>query len=256
MLKKLISSLHRPSPLSHKGGNGKLMIIAGSAQYHGAAVLAVLAARRFVDIVRFYPAGQDPFLIQAVKTIPEVIVDYNMAHLPDMDAVLVGNGIGEINVPMDALARKAKRLVIDADGFRLIRSAVPAGALLTPHEGEFRQLFGCPGTKASVASMARNHRCVILKKDPAGDIISDGKRTLINTMHSPGMTKGGTGDVLAGLAAAFACKNDPFTAAVCAAHINGLAGKMLEKKLGYNFCASDLANQLGEAYYKAQKSGR
>jgi NAD(P)H-hydrate epimerase len=62
------------------------------------------------------------------------------------------------------------------------------------------------------------------------------------------MTKGGTGDVLAGLVAALSCKNDAFTAAVAGARINGNAGNMLMKRFGYNYCTSDLAGALAESY--------
>jgi len=101
--------------------------------------------------------------------------------------------------------------------------------------------------------MAKKHNCIILKKSPV-DIISDGKRVYKNKMHNQGMTKGGTGDTLAGFVSALFCKNPAFESAVAAAYINGCAGNMLKKKYGYNFCASDLAETLAEAYYKIKKA--
>ena len=253
MIKKLISALHAASPASHKGQNGKLMVVAGSAQYHGAAMLAVLAARRFVDLVYFYPAEEDEPLIHTVKTIPDVILDYNLSRIQEMDAVLFGNGVDDVQVPLDTIVRKSRKLVIDGDGLKQIQGKIPSGALLTPHESEFHRLFGMEGNKANVQKMAKKHSCVILKKDPQGDIITDGTKLAINTLHNPGMTKGGTGDVLAGLTAALACTNDLFTSAACAAYINGYAAEILRKRLGYSFCASDLAEQLGEAYFRLRK---
>jgi NAD(P)H-hydrate epimerase len=94
--------------------------------------------------------------------------------------------------------------------------------------------------------MAQKNGCIILKKGSV-DIISDGERIKTNKTHNQGMTKGGTGDILAGLLAALACKNDSFEAAVAAARINGTAGNMLMKKYGFNYCASDLAQMLSEA---------
>ena len=67
------------------------------------------------------------------------------------------------------------------------------------------------------------------------------------------MTKGGTGDVLSGLVAALACKNDGFVSVVAGAYITGYAGGMLRKKLGFNFDASDLANELAKSYAKIRK---
>lgn len=241
-----------PEKDSHKGENGKLLIIGGSRQYQGAPMFSILAARRFVDLVYFYPGERDPYLISAVKTIPEAMVVYDLDNVGKMDCVLFGIGLADAKFNrLDTLTKKSKKLVIDGDGLRIIAKTkkIPKGAILTPHEGEFRLLFGIEGSAANVKKMAAKHRCVILKKGPV-DIIADGRtgngKLATNAVHNQGMTKGGTGDVLAGLVAALACKNDSFVAAIAGARINGLAGNMLKKKYGYNFCASDLADALAE----------
>lgn len=249
---KLLASLHRPKKDSHKGQNGKLLIIGGSARYSGSPIFEILAARRFVDLLYFYPGESDPFLIQAVKTIPEAIVVYGLEEIGKMDCVLFGSGMGDAEFDTSCLD-DAKKVVLDADGFKYVeKERLGPGFILTPHTLEFERYFGFEANEKSAAEMARKHRCVILKKG-VPDIISDGKRTYKNNMHNQGMTKGGTGDTLAGLVAALACTNPNFEAAVAAAHINGLAGNMLLKKYGYNFCASDLANQLAEACFSAAK---
>ncbi|MBU0532391.1 NAD(P)H-hydrate dehydratase [Candidatus Micrarchaeota archaeon] len=233
--------LHIPEKDSHKGENGKLLIVGGSKEYHGAPMLAILAARRFVDLIYFYPGENDHHLINAVKTIPEVIVLHDLRKIDEMDCVLSGVGLGKGK--FNARQLEAKKLVIDGDGLKRIKGRVPKNAILTPHEGEFRMLFGRSGTENNVKEMANLHKCIILKKG-AVDIISNGKEIVTNTVHNVGMTKGGTGDVLAGLVAALACKNDSFTATVAATKIAGNAGNRLKKRYGYNYCASDLANEL------------
>jgi NAD(P)H-hydrate epimerase len=233
--------IYSPPKGSHKGENGRLLIIGGSRQYHGAAMLAILAARRFVDLVYFYPGEKDGHLINAVKTIPEVIVLRDLLELEKMDCILFGIGLGSARFEVKKL--KGKRLVIDGDGLKLVKSKIPKNAILTPHEGEFRMLFGMEGSKGNVLAMAKKHRCIILKKG-AVDVISDGSKLETNRSGNPGMTKGGTGDVLAGLVAALACKNDGFKAAVAGAMITGRAGDALLKRYGYNYCASDLADAL------------
>jgi NAD(P)H-hydrate epimerase len=245
--------LYLPPKDSHKGQNGKLLIIGGSRDYHGAPVFSMLAARRFVDLVYFYPGENDPYLISAMKAIPEAMVVYDFDSLEKMDCVLFGIGLSK--APFDKvelIAKNSKKLVIDGDGLkRIAGGSIPSGSILTPHEGEFRMLFGTEGTAKNVLEMAKNHGCVILKKGPV-DIIADGRpgtmnrRPVVNKVHNPGMTKGGTGDVLAGLVAALACKNDSFDAAVAAAIMNGRAGNRLMKRFGYNYCASDLAEALAE----------
>lgn len=242
-----IKSLHIPEKGSHKGENGKLLIVGGSKQYHGAPMLSILAARRFVDLVYFYPGEKDSYLISAVKTIPEVIVVDDLKKIREVDCVLAGVGLGKAK--FDARQFEARKLVIDGDGLKRINGRVPKGAILTPHEGEFRMLFGKEGNSKNVKEMAKKHKCIILKKGPV-DIISDGKKVVTNTVHNPGMTKGGTGDVLAGLVAALACKNNGFDAAAAATVITGHAGNLLQKRQGYNFCASDIAESLAESFVK------
>jgi NAD(P)H-hydrate epimerase len=243
--------LYTPPKDSHKGQNGKLLIIGGSRDYQGAPMFSILAARRFVDLVYFYPGENDPSLINAVKTIPEAMVVYDFDNLEKMDCVLFGIGLSK--APFDKLeliVKNSKKLVIDGDGLKCVAGgSIPQGSILTPHEGEFRMLFGVEGSEKNVIAMAKKHKCVILKKGPI-DIIADGRtqntKLETNRIHNPGMTKGGTGDVLSGLLAALACKNDSFAAAVAAAKINGKAGNLLMKKYRYNFCASDLAEALAE----------
>ena len=244
--------LYTPTKDSHKGENGKLLIIGGSRAYHGAPVFSLMAARRFVDLMYFYPGEDDPQLITAAKRLPEAMVVHDLERLPHMDAVLFGIGLS--NAPFDTgdIVPGSWKLVIDGDGLRRMQDEIPPDCILTPHEMEFRMLFGMEGTARNVKDMATKHNCVILKKGQI-DIIADGRtpgktKLETNRVHNQGMTKGGTGDVLAGLVAALACKNDAFTAAVAGARINGYAGNMLMRRFGYNFCASDLADSLAESY--------
>jgi len=268
-----MEKLYTPPKDSHKGQNGKLLIIGGSRRYHGAPMFSLLAARRFVDLMYFHPGENDSGLINAVKTIPEVMVVYDLDCLPQMDCVLFGIGLAEAGFDPAPLVPKPGtgnwKLVIDGDGLKRMKDGpgIPPDSLLTPHEGEFRMLFEMEGSVENVRKMAERHACVILKKGPV-DIIADGRdgetqnpqpktrntkletqntKLVTNTIHNQGMTKGGTGDVLAGLVAALACKNDIFDAAVAGARINGYAGNLLMKKQGYNYCASDLAQLLPEA---------
>ena len=238
--------MYVPPKNSHKGENGRLQIIAGSKTYHGAAVLTIIAARRFVDLVFFQPGEKDRYLIQVVKKTPEVIV---ADKSKEADVVLFGNGIANARIK---LPKTRAKLVIDADGLKKIKGKIPENAILTPHAGEFRELFSCEPTKENVRRMAKKHKCIILRKGPV-DVVSDGRRTALNTVHNQGMTKGGSGDVLAGLVAALACKNDSFEACVVATRVVGEAGNILMKCYGYNYCASDIAHMLPFAYKKVVK---
>jgi NAD(P)H-hydrate epimerase len=250
---KPVRSLYSPPNDSRKGDNGRLLVIGGSKDYHGAPIFSILAARRFVDLLYFYPAEKDPHLIGTVKRIPEAIVVYGLkspAMRGKIDCILFGIGISDAKIGVPSTP--GAKLVIDGDGLKRVKGSIPKGAILTPHENEFRMLFGMEGNARNVKMMAAKHHCIILKKGPV-DIISDGKRTVTNRIHNQGMTKGGTGDVLAGLVAALACKNDAFTAAWAGAVITGNAGNMLKRKYGYNFCASELADMLSESFVALKK---
>lgn len=249
-LVKILASLHRPAKESHKGQNGKLMVISGGRMYCGCAIFNLLAARRFVDLIYFYPGEKDQYLIQVAKSVPEVIVVSDTEKMRDTDCVLLGGGTENSAISF-YLLKEAKKVVVDASGFNHMRKEqLDSRFILTPHMLEFERFFGIPANEQNAVDMARKYGCVILLKGTP-DIISDGTRIFKNDTHNQGMTKGGTGDVLAGLVAALACTNQNYEAAVAAAYINGLAGNMLLKKYGYNFCASDLADSLGSIHAQA-----
>jgi hydroxyethylthiazole kinase-like uncharacterized protein yjeF len=248
-MRRALKQLKTPARLSRKGENGKLLVVAGSRTYHGAPAFCVLGARRFCDLVYFLPGDDSPGILQSILTIPEPII---VSEPLEADCALYGPGLGNASFPFSRL-KNFKRKVIDGDGFKKITKADLGGTLITPHEGEFRRLFGVPSTPQNVQEFAEKYSCTILKKGPT-DLISDGTRLIKNTTGNPGMTKGGTGDVLAGLAAALFCTNPAPVAAASAAFIAGLAGDLLFRRQGYAYCASDLAEALPEAYAKMMKS--
>ena len=248
-MKRALSQLNVPKRLSKKGDNGKLLIIAGSKQYHGAPVFSILGARRFCDLIYFLSGDNSPGVLSSVLSIPEPII---VEKPVDADCVLYGPGLGRAKSPFSKIRNYSKK-VIDGDGFKKVKKSELKGTIITPHEGEFRRLFGVASTPNNVTEFAKKYSCTILKKGPT-DLISDGERLIKNTKGNPGMTKGGTGDVLAGVTAALFTVNSPLVAAVAAAYITGLAGEILYKKQSYAYCASDLAEALPEAYRQMLKN--
>jgi hydroxyethylthiazole kinase-like uncharacterized protein yjeF len=243
-MQSILKKLAKPQKDSKKGDNGKVFIFAGSKKYHGAPALCVLGARRFCDLVYFMPGDDSPGISKSIREIPEAII---VDNLQQADAALYGPGLGNAPSIFDGIRVNYKKIVVDGDGLRHLDKSDLKGTLITPHEGEFHYLFGTEGTKQNVAKMARDYFCTILKKGPI-DIISDGKTTLESKGGNAGMTKGGTGDVLSGLAAALLAKNEPLVAAYAASQISKTAGSILFKTNSYAFCASDLAETLPLAY--------
>jgi NAD(P)H-hydrate epimerase len=118
--------------------------------------------------------------------------------------------------------------------------------VLTPHAGEYRILTGHDPPEEledradDVCKTAEESGAVILLKGHT-DVISDGKRVKFNFTGNPGMTVGGTGDVLSGVVAAFLAQGaDPFEAAVAGAFINGAAGDFAASAKGFHLVATDL----------------
>ena len=242
-MKAVLSSLARPAKGSRKGENGKVLIVAGSRRYHGAAVLSILGARRFADLVYFMPGERDEKLLFAISQVPEVIV---VKGYPEADCVLAGPGLGDAHLRLGELKKRYGKVVLDGDALGQVERKELRGCLITPHEGEFRGLFGIDGSPEHVRAMAEKWKCTILKKGMV-DVVSDGEEIFLNRTGNAGMARGGTGDVLAGLLCALYAKNGALDAARAAAYINGRAGDLLFKEKGYAYCASDVAEKLPEA---------
>ncbi len=236
-------SVRIPAAGSRKGENGRVLIVAGSRKYHGAAVFCILGARRFADLVYFMPGERDGKLLFSVAGVPEAIV---VDGYPDADCVLAGPGLGDAPLRLGGLKRKYKKIVLDGDALSKVRKGGLEGCVITPHEGEFRRLFGIDGSPEHVRAMAEKWKCVILKKGKE-DVVSDGKRIEVVKGGNAGLTKGGTGDVLAGLLCALFAKNGAMDAAVAAARAGKRAGELLFRERGYAYCASDVAERLPEA---------
>lgn len=255
---------------SHKGDNGVVLVVGGSWLYHGAPVLSALAALRtgadlvFVAVPRQIVSSvraQSPNII--AYPMPDAKLTVGSAQkllrwLPSIDSAVVGPGMGRQNTSgmvrlVTELSRRDVKLVLDADA--LVRDVVSAvegkSAVITPHAGEFQRLFNIelevksPRKRAeNVAKMAAEAGVVILLKGQA-DIVSDGKRTVVNKTGSPAMTVGGTGDVLSGVVAALMAKGaKPFDAAVAGARVNGLSGELAAGDLGAHIVATDVIDRL------------
>ncbi|MBI3980865.1 NAD(P)H-hydrate dehydratase [Candidatus Microgenomates bacterium] len=139
-----------------------------------------------------------------------------------------------------------KKWIIDAGSLQTIEAKfIPQGAILTPNSREFEILFDLPKTPENVSLMAKKYQCIIVNKGGEATV-SDEFKTKTIGMPQPGLTKGGTGDVTAGIIAALACKNDSFLAASAGAFLVKLAAQRLGEKIGNYYNADDLAKALPE----------
>jgi NAD(P)H-hydrate epimerase len=256
--KNILNSLYKPSKASHKGQNGRILIIAGSEKFHGSLLMALQTASRVVDMVYVYSPSNES-LIKKLKTEISVFINIFSNELWEtinlVDAILIGPGLAE-NRENKKLVEKIlkkypeKKVVIDATAFwHLNPLLLHLNCLVTPHSREFANTFACEPTPDNVLKMAKYYQCTVILKGK-NDYISNGRELWKNTTGNVGMTKGGTGDVLAGLAVALLSKNDVLTSALSATYLTGLAGDELYKKFGTFFNAEDVIKSLGEIWGK------
>lgn len=255
----------RRPPLSHKGQNGKLLLVGGSLRYSGSPAIAALAAIR---------AGTDLTLVAAPRRAADIIAGFqpdliteplhceHLCHLDIKhiiklidwaDAVIIGGGLDREEKTYSAirtiLKKSGKPCVIDAEALRAINGQpqlLKDSYVLTPHEDEFESLGGAkPSHKVDVRikqvkQLSNDLKVTILLKGKV-DIISDGNKVAINMTGNSYMTKGGTGDVLAGICGALLARGiSPFDTASAAAWINGAAGDMAVKEIGPGFLVSEM----------------
>jgi ADP-dependent NAD(P)H-hydrate dehydratase / NAD(P)H-hydrate epimerase len=254
----------RRTPESHKGDSGRILVI-GGGPYTGAPALTAMAALRAgADIVTVATprsasatvAGFSPNLIVR-ELSQDHLCPQDLELLKDQiarhDVVVMGMGLGRDPETIDALARiipLCKKTVIDADA---LQPDLPLKGIVTPHAGEFQRISGVHLSDAGyrqrvepLKAYAGHKGLVVLLKGKV-DLISDGSAVRANTTGNPGMTVGGTGDVLAGVTAAFYARTSAMRAATAAAFANGKAGDLVYLEKDFGMVATDVIEKIPEA---------
>ncbi|WP_423997651.1 NAD(P)H-hydrate dehydratase [Halorubrum trapanicum] len=254
-------------PDSHKGDNGEVLVV-GGGPYTGAPTLSALAALRAgADLVRVAcpesvagaVQGFSPNLI--VRGLPGDRVGPAHAErvaslAADNDVVVLGPGLGDGDgteaFVREFLTAYEGRAVVDADALRVVPDVdTDADLICTPHQGELvgmgGETAGDPDERAElVREFAAEVGHTLLVKG-AVDVIADGDDVRLNRTGNPGMTVGGTGDVLAGTVGALAAVTDSFRAAAVGAYVVGRAGDDAAEANGAGLVATDLPDRLPEA---------
>ncbi len=261
-------ALKSRSSWSKKGDNGRILVIGGNETYSGAPALAAMGAiQSGVDLVTILTPQKISSAIRSYS--PEFIVhDYPAPHLTEdslstelikqSDVIILGPGLGQhpdtreaVSKVLASVKKFEKSIVIDADALKLLDMAeISSKTILTPHAGEFAVL-----TDISIPSSAHefDKRCQLVQEVSTQfpnvwvikghwDIVTNNSGLIkINKTGTSRMTRGGTGDILAGLIAGFVTQTEmPFYAACIGTYINGKAGELAEK----NFNLSNLLRQI------------
>jgi len=267
----VLSLLPDRDPWGHKGTFGKVLLLCGSRGFTGAAYLAAMGALRTGAGLVFLGVPESIYAIEAVKLnepvvfplpdkegkLSEEAIPEIMARLPQMDAVLIGCGLGQsedtLAVVKAVLDHAACPVIVDADGINvlsrhkdILRGRVYP-TILTPHDGEFARIGGClsEDRMAGAAALANDLNAVVLLKGHR-TCITDGKTGYLNTTGNPGMSVGGSGDVLAGMIVSLVGQGlAPLEAAACGAWLHGAAGDICAGELGqYAMLPTDMLNVL------------
>lgn len=237
--------LSAPGYDAQKYSRGLVAVVGGAMA--GASMLAARAAAHAgAGMVRHLPTDGVPLLG------PDALVVASSATLSDkrVSAIVVGPGLSRDEQAHARLAEAlaaGPRLVLDADALMLLdQTAIPANSILTPHHGEFLQLFGnLHGNKIDQALEAAGRtRSVVIYKGADTVIASPDGRVSVSRGGSPWLSTAGTGDVLAGIVAArLAVTGDLFVGACQAVWLHG----EVARRAGVAFIADDLIERIAPA---------
>jgi ADP-dependent NAD(P)H-hydrate dehydratase / NAD(P)H-hydrate epimerase len=276
--KSELKNLYIPPPASHKGQNGKLLLLSGSKLFHSSSLWALKVASRILDMVYYSSVEENnKIVIEAKREFRDGIVIPRSKiedYIKEADCILIGPGLpredgleagdDDTKILTESLLQKypKKKWVIDGGSLQVIDlSLIPHNAILTPHHREFELLkLKIKNLKLKIAIQnsklekqvelfARNYDCTVVLKGPT-DIVCNQKESVLIKGGNAGMTKGGTGDVLAALIAALYCKNEAFLSACIGSFINKKAGESLYQRVGYYFNSSDLVDEIPKVMKK------
>jgi ADP-dependent NAD(P)H-hydrate dehydratase / NAD(P)H-hydrate epimerase len=271
---------------ANKGTFGKVMVVAGSLNFTGAAYLSGAAATRTGAglVTLAIPAPLHPILASALHETTWLLSPgtegvHSAAALPALlaalegyDALLVGPGLTTMPPTAEFVERLfgpeglsreawAGKLVVDADALNTLAkledwpSRLPPLAILTPHPGEMARLTGMAIDEinrqriATARQWAAAWGHVVLLKGAHTVVAAPDGRVTVLPFANPGLATAGSGDVLAGAIVAMLAQGLPaFEAAVCGAYTHGHAGLLLlRSNLAAGVVAGDLLPRLPEA---------
>ena len=271
---------------SHKGSYGKVMCLAGSARFRGAAALAAEGALRAgAGLVTL--ASVEPVIAAVAARCPECVFlpcrqsagggvsaqsgKAVLEKVRGMEVLLFGPGLGDTDDTAALLEQLGPSagcaLVLDADGLNAAAKmdSLPRSPglplILTPHPGEMARLCGLTiaevnaGREGIAAGYARAEDCVVVLKGHRTIVAGPDGEVFVNPTGNPGLSRGGSGDILAGMIAGLAAQGlSPLDAAVCGVWLHGAAADQCAKRLGqYGMLPHDLFADLGALFAAAER---
>jgi hydroxyethylthiazole kinase-like uncharacterized protein yjeF len=273
---------------SNKGNYGHVLIVGGSVGKAGSVAMAGMAALR---------AGSGLATIATAKSVlptvagfhPELMTEplaetrkgtISVGALAQLDAlakgksvVAIGPGISRVPETSELVRTLVGKceipIVLDADGLNAFEgradelSGKGRVLVITPHPGEMARLVGCSIAEVQkdrlgvARRFAREHDVIVVLKGHRTLVVQPDGEAWVNTTGNPGMSTGGTGDILTGMVAGMIGQHpDHVMIAVCAAvHLHGLSGDVMRETVGeQSLVATDLLRGLPQAFRRSQKA--
>ncbi|MGI6743807.1 MAG: NAD(P)H-hydrate dehydratase [Eubacteriales bacterium] len=273
------SVLKKRAADSNKGSYGTLNCVCGSVRYPGAAGLCVEGALRsgagIVRLMSIRPviaavssyvreAVYEPLSENAELGISKENIDIILTKSSKSTALVCGCGLGctsDIYEIVSALIENYQgQLILDADALNSISvfscakklSEAKKPVLITPHIGEMSRLCGDEIHKIKedrtgcALRFASDYECIVILKDYITHIASPDGEIYVSSAGNAGLARGGSGDILAGMAASFCAQGySPFDAACCAVHLHGRAADLCALRLSqYGMLPHDIFDDL------------
>ncbi len=261
---------------SHKGTYGKTLIIAGTSNMAGAAVMTTLAAYRagtglvkvFIDekVSHTIPSCVPEAIVETYSHVGDILSEVDreklIASLEWADAVALGPGLGNDRITRKmlecVLQHYHKTLVIDADGLgslapdATILDSASCEIIITPHLGEMARLTKCSIDEISrdvmgiAQAFSQKYQLTCVLKSARTVVVSPREDICINIYGNAGMATAGSGDVLTGIIVSLIAQGlEPYDGALLGVYLHSKAGDYAKKDLGeYGLMATDIIRHL------------
>jgi NAD(P)H-hydrate epimerase len=273
LTKESIKEIYVPVlKFAHKGSTGLGLLIAGSRDMPGAALLSAKAALRS-GLGKLIVHAPTEVLEKMLPHLPEVILSYDsnpdcFSTLPNdihnCNALAIGPGLGKEPVSAKGFYELLKKtpypIIVDADALNILAEnkewldLLPQNSILTPHVKEFERLFGKSANRfertLKTQDFAQKYRIIVVLKGHYTTIVMPDGSVYLNTTGNQGMATAGSGDVLTGILLGLLTKGySPESTAKLGVYLHGLAGDCaLEKQSHESLIASDVIENLGKAF--------
>jgi hydroxyethylthiazole kinase-like uncharacterized protein yjeF len=286
-----IAPLLAPRPVdSNKGKYGHVLVIGGSEGKAGAAAMAGMSVLRsggglstvatpksvLATVAGFHPEVMtEPLAETAAGAISEGALARLYELAKGKTVLAIGPGLSrdtEAAATARSLVAKCPTpMVVDADGLNAFEGHIEElngkdrSLVITPHPGEMARLAGCATAEVqadrlgTARKFAREHCLIVVLKGYRTLIVRPDGEAWVSTTGNPGMSTGGTGDILTGMVAGMMAQHPEniFLAVIGAVHLHGLAGDVMRESVGENsLVATDLLRGLPEAFRRTRKAAQ